>query len=167
MNIDSILEAVPLFGQCMDATERHLLSQSARTIEFAKGEEIIKEGEQGDKLYVIKSGTVSVLTKDRDSETKVAKLRSGQIFGEISLLTGLPRLATVIADDTVELVEITKPMMRDLLRASPKLFDRFASLLQKRQGDLDQVVNDPEYWQRFGHSGENLSSTMRRNFEAG
>ena len=43
MNIDSILEAVPLFGQCMDATERHLLSQSARTIEFAKGEEITQD----------------------------------------------------------------------------------------------------------------------------
>jgi CRP-like cAMP-binding protein len=167
MNIDTILEAVPLFGQCMDATQRHMLSQNARAVEFAQGEEILKEGEQGDKLYVIKSGTVSVITKDNNSETKVAKLRSGQIFGEISLLTGLPRLATIIADDTVELIEITKPMMRDLLRASPKLYDRFASLLQKRQGDLDQIVSDPGFWQRFGHSGENLSSTMRRNFEAG
>lgn len=165
MDVREVLVSVPLFANALDQSGIDQLVEVARVVEFDKGATIIREHEPGTSMYIIRRGSVSVTTTDGTGKSKVANLSQGQIFGEMSLFTGLPRLATVVADDHAELVEITKSMMRDLLASSPKLVGRFASLLQKRQGDLDQIVTDPEFWQRHGQSGENLARIMQRNFD--
>jgi CRP-like cAMP-binding protein len=164
MGIRSSLGAVPLFSDALDAQQLDALASAARMIAFGAGASIIRENDVGRTMYVIASGTVAVSIDDAAGSRPVATLTSGQIFGEISLLTGLPRLGTVVAVTEVKLIEVTKAMLQPILADAPKLYDRMAALLAKRQGDLDQIV-DPAFWSQFGRSRESLSKVMRRNFE--
>ncbi|MCB1486676.1 MAG: cyclic nucleotide-binding domain-containing protein [Bauldia sp.] len=163
MDIRAMLADVPLFGQSLDPAQIDALASRARVVLFETGTRIIQENDSGATMYAIVKGSVSVTVEDTAGKRKVATLGPGQIFGEISLLTGLPRLGTVTANEPVEAVEITRDMLRPILEGAPKLYDRLGHVLQKRQGDLDQIV-DSDFWAQFGRSRENLAKVMRRNF---
>ena len=165
MDIRAMLAEVPLFGQSLDPEQLDALATRAKAVLFETGTRIIHENDSGTTLYAIVRGTVSVTIEDTAGTRRVATLGPGQIFGEISLLTGLPRLGTVTADGPVEAVEISKEMLRPILEGAPKLYERLGHVLQKRQGDLDQIV-DPGFWAQFGRSRDNLAKIMRKNFEA-
>ncbi len=75
---------------------------------YAVGTEIIRQGEAGDKFYLIKQGTVDVVVDDRTAPHRVATLTSGGFFGEAALLTGQPRNATVRAQEEVQLYVLDK-----------------------------------------------------------
>ncbi len=85
---------------------------------FAPGEVIVKEGEASDELFVIHFGQVRV---ERDGEGLLATLGIGQSFGEIAMLTGARRTASVIADDAVSLFQITRREMDRISHDMPAL----------------------------------------------
>jgi CRP-like cAMP-binding protein len=165
MKIRAILGAVPLFAEALEPEQLDALASGARAIAYGAGATIVRGNDLGSSMYVIASGSVAVSIEDAAGRRPVATLTAGQIFGEISLLTGLPRLGTVSAETEVRVIEVTKAMLRPILADSPKLYDRLATLLQKRQGDLDQIV-DPAFWSQSGRSRESLAKAMRRHFEA-
>jgi len=94
-----------------------------RLLEFAPGEEIIRQGDWGgNTFYVTVEGTLDVLVANDEGETKkVAELPAGVSFGEMSVLAGVPRNATILApaNSTATVIEITRPALR-LLRKLPK-----------------------------------------------
>jgi Fe-S-cluster-containing dehydrogenase component/CRP-like cAMP-binding protein len=94
-----------------------------RLLEFAPGEEIIRQGDWGgNTFFVTVGGTLDVLVADDGGETKkVAELPAGVSFGEMSVLAGVPRNATIRVPDnsTATVIEITRPALR-LLRKLPK-----------------------------------------------
>jgi CRP-like cAMP-binding protein len=163
MDTGEFLRTVPFFAEVLDPAELDALAAGARQLGFDAGTTVIREHDAGSSMFVVTKGTLAVTIADGDRERSVASLTAGKIFGEISLLTGLPRLGTVTAEDRVEAIEITKAMMQPILAASPRLYDRLAAMLQKRQGDLDQIL-DPGFWTRYGRSRENLAKVMRRHF---
>lgn len=165
MNIRDILGGVPLFAQSLTPEQLDALAAQANTVAFEAGSAIVTERDSGTTMYVIVDGSVAVTIDDGTGKRSVATLTPGKIFGEISLLTGLPRLGMVTAEGRVEAIEITKAMLQPILAGAPKLFDHLATLLQKRQGDLDQIV-DPGFWKTFDRTRESLSKVMRRNFGA-
>ena len=70
---------------------------------------VVKEGDPGDSLFIIVRGQVRVLTKDANQrEVLLANLGEGEFFGEIALITGKPRTATIITNTTSELLELTR-----------------------------------------------------------
>lgn len=166
MDVRDALGAVPLLADTLQPPQIDALAAHARAVRYEAGSEIIREHDPGTAMFIIVGGKVAVTIDDGAGQRSVATLGPGQIFGEISLLTGQPRLGTVTAEDDVEAIEITRAMLQPILTATPSLFERFATLLQKRQGDLDQIV-DPAFWSRFGRSRESLAKTMRRNFADG
>ncbi|RJQ44427.1 MAG: hypothetical protein C4538_10430 [Nitrospiraceae bacterium] len=87
----------------LEAEKMAVILEKLREQKFAKGENIINQGDKGDIYYIIKSGSVSVLKKNIDDQTgNIAILNEGQGFGEEALLTESPRSATVQAlEDTV------------------------------------------------------------------
>ena len=66
-------------------------------MQYAAGETIVRQGDSGRSLFVVVRGEASVRLAGTDGE--VARLRNGDVFGEMSLLTGEPRTATVLADN--------------------------------------------------------------------
>ncbi len=103
--------------------------------QFAAGDTIFRRGEAGDALYLIVAGAVAVLAGDRADNaesTTLARLAEGQSFGEIALLTGEPRTATVVALTEVELLKIAKEHFDELLDCSPRLRQAVEALNSQR-----------------------------------
>ena len=138
MSAREILESVPFFREALDDKELTLLADHARTHTLAKGETLIAEDRPGHSMFVVVSGELEVTLKG-DSD-RVAKLEKGGIVGEMSLLTGTPRNANVTALTDVEVLEVDKAALANVLWMSTDLVDRFVEMLFRRQGELDRAV---------------------------
>jgi CRP-like cAMP-binding protein len=144
-----LLAAQPLFS-CLDHDQLTRLAAGARTIRFGKGERIIRQGDAGDSMFILSHGTAEVLAEKEDRSWLVATLGAGDCFGEISLLTGEPRSATVIAKFDCEVVEIEKQTIGHLLREHPELADALSeTVVTRRSATAMQLANTPD-------NGENL-----------
>ncbi len=124
------------FLAVLDAQALHLLAQQAQTRVYLPGELVVREGEPGEELFVIINGEADVVIKTGDQTTPVATLKNGQFFGEMSLLTGAPRSATVQAKSQLTVTVIGKPAMSQVLSRSPGLADQFGTILTARQSEL-------------------------------
>ncbi len=109
------------------------LIRSLRKKRAKKGEEIIKQGEIGDKFYLISSGEVSVNVKKGFGNKKVASLGDGDFFGEMALVTELPRMATIIAETPVELFVLYKRDFKKILMKNQKIAGIINDVLSKRR----------------------------------
>jgi len=106
-----MLKRVPLFGSCSSSS----LSQIGRIadeIRLTEGRELISEGAPGRQFFILLAGTADVLRKGR----KIATMRAGDFFGEISLLTDRPATATIKLTEDAALLVITRAGFRRLLR---------------------------------------------------
>jgi putative ABC transport system ATP-binding protein len=109
------------------AEEMDKESQPAGTV-------LIRQGEEGDKFYLLKSGEVEVIVnRGQPEEATVATLRKGQFFGEQALMTGEPRNATVIAKQDVELYTLDKPHFRSAIASSEPFRKELEKILFQRQ----------------------------------
>jgi cAMP-dependent protein kinase regulator len=87
---------------------------------YEKDAVVMKEGEAGDSLFIIVEGSVRVTTKGPgQKEVLLAKLGEGDFFGEVSMLTGRPRTATVVALDVCEFLELTRPDYESIIKKYP------------------------------------------------
>lgn len=132
--IERALKTVPLFDP-LDEIERHVLASSMQRRLFAPGEIIVRQGDEGEELYIVQSGTVGVSV----SGTEVARMSHGNFFGEMSLLTGATRAATVFAVGEVEVYVMGRAVFQRLLTAHPELAEDVSSVLATRQTELEQV----------------------------
>jgi protein phosphatase len=121
------LETIPLFD---GLAKRHLrkLAEEADVVRFRPGRPIVEEGESGEAMYVMLSGTASVVRGRRS----VARLIPGDFFGELSALDGGPRSASVVADTPVEVLRLFRHTLRDLLQTEPALVFRMLEGLARR-----------------------------------
>jgi putative ABC transport system ATP-binding protein len=95
---------------------------------------LIRQGDEGDKFYLIKSGEVEIIVnRGKSDEANVATLKKGQFFGEKSLMTGEPRSATVIARQDVELYTLDKTHFRSAIAASEPFRKELEKILFQRQ----------------------------------
>ena len=114
----SILRAEPLFESLSEEQLDHVV-QEARLKLFGRGEPVIEEGAEGDSMFVMLRGAANVFVSKNGSRIRVATLGEGDCFGEMSLLTGEPRSATVRADGDCYVMEIGKPVMGEIIRQLP------------------------------------------------
>ncbi len=87
---------------------------------FAAGETIIREGEPGEEFFLISDGEVEVIRSDHE----VARLGPGDFFGEVALISGEPRNATVVAEGTVDAYALGKTDFQSALAASQSFRDQ-------------------------------------------
>jgi CRP/FNR family transcriptional regulator, cyclic AMP receptor protein len=119
----------PLF-EVLNEQERAALIEEMELESHEEGSVIISEGDPGDSMYVISSGEVKVYTRGagKSGTVYLAKLGEGDFFGEVSVLTGKPRTATITASQPTELLRLDKEKLDNALAKHPgvrKVLDEF------------------------------------------
>jgi small-conductance mechanosensitive channel/CRP-like cAMP-binding protein len=108
---------------------------------YAAGEPVIRQGDPGDSLFVIMSGRVEVtVLQEGATSVRLATLEEGDYFGEMSLMTGAPRSATVAALVETRLLEVGKESFRRLLAAQPNLVEQLGAALQVRESERARAM---------------------------
>jgi small-conductance mechanosensitive channel/CRP-like cAMP-binding protein len=136
-----ILRGEPVF-ECLSNTQLDDLVKRARLNHFGRGERVIEEGAEGDSMFILLRGTASVSVAKNGASIQVATLNEGDCFGEMSLLTGEKRSATVRADGDCYVMEIGKPIMADVIRDSPGCLEKLSELLAKRKMETEGILKD-------------------------
>jgi CRP/FNR family cyclic AMP-dependent transcriptional regulator len=111
-----LLKSVPLFAGCSKSELRQLAS-STDEVDLREGYVLVREGRPGREFFVLIDGTVRVSAKDK----KVADLSGGDWFGEIALLTKVPRTATVTATSDVRALVLTDRSFRRVVETMPSI----------------------------------------------
>ncbi|MCR9120445.1 MAG: cyclic nucleotide-binding domain-containing protein [bacterium] len=101
--------------------------------EFQANDVIIKQGDEGDKLYLIREGGVTVSMEQNGASRELAKLRDGDFFGETALMFDQPRNATVTADEDVVLYSLGKTEFKSVLGESESFEQEVRKTLFARQ----------------------------------
>lgn len=131
----SALSQIALLRDLSDG-ERAELADSLQRAPFAKGEVMTREGAAAHHLYLISKGQVSVRAQQGSQDREVAQLGPGEYFGEMSLLTGEPRSATVVALSEVECYRLDADAFRKLLERRGDLAEKMAAQLAERRVGL-------------------------------
>lgn len=115
----SLLAEVPLF-QLLDADERAALAQMMEQASIAAGDVIFREGEPGDRMYVVCSGAVELTTTDKLGQKLVLTTAArGDLFGELSLLDQGARNARATVLEAAELLVLDRATLMDFIRRKP------------------------------------------------
>lgn len=122
-----------------------LLAKATPKLKYKTSDVIVKQGDAGDSMFIIIEGVVKViLENDSGSATVLGTKTVGEFFGEMSLLTGASRSATVSATRPVVLYEIRKDSLGQVMKNNPAVLDGLTEILTRRQKDLSDAVKDME-----------------------
>jgi CRP-like cAMP-binding protein/small-conductance mechanosensitive channel len=132
----SALSSVELFSH-LDDNERRDLAQAARRTPFGRAEVITRQGAQANWLYVLTKGEVEVRISSSEGDRRVAVLKAPSFFGEMALMTGQPREATVVALSEVECLRVDKADFQQILVRRPAIANRISEILAARRVELD------------------------------
>jgi small-conductance mechanosensitive channel len=121
----------------LSRTAHETIANAARIHVFSRGETIIGLGAEGDSMFIVHEGTVSV----RVDDAEVARLQPGDFFGEMALLTGERRTADVIALTDVVAVEIAKDALEPVLD-DPAIAAAISAKVAERRGSLDSALSE-------------------------
>ncbi len=137
-----LIAGAPVF-RAMSRQELALLISGARRLELGPHERFVVQGSQGSSLFVVVDGAVEVLVRGDDGDdAAVATLERGAIVGEMSLLTGAARAATVRAVDGATVYEIGSLQYEPIMRARPELADTIADEVTARMAQQPAVVKE-------------------------
>jgi small-conductance mechanosensitive channel/CRP-like cAMP-binding protein len=119
------------------------LASLSRTLPFMPGEAIIRQGDPGSALYIVQRGEVAVVVgrTETHSIAELARLGPGEFFGEMSLMTGANRTATVRAFTDCELVEVDKDAFHTVIASEPRFVEPITRVLAERQLALEENLN--------------------------
>ena len=132
-----------LFSDVLSPAQLDDLAAQCRPRTFRARSILMSQGDFGASMFGILDGVVSVSFVDPHArETAVATLSAGQVVGEMALLTGERRTATVTARTDVVALEITKPAVERIFEKAPDLVESFAATLAIRRAMLDQIAAD-------------------------
>jgi small-conductance mechanosensitive channel/CRP-like cAMP-binding protein len=137
----SILRSDPLFQCLSDAQIDNLVKQSALN-HFGRGERVIEEGAEGDSMFILLRGSAQVSISKNGSTIPVATLSAGDCFGEMSLLTGERRSATVRAERDCYVMEIGKAVMGEVIREAPECLRQLSEILAARKMETEGIVKE-------------------------
>ena len=137
----AILRGDRLF-QCLPDSQLENLLKNSKLDYFGRGEAVIEEGAEGESLFILLRGTAHVTVVKQGTSVRVGGLRPGDCFGEMSLLTGERRSATVRAEGDCYVMEISKPVMAEVVRDSPQCLEQLSELLARRKMENEGILKD-------------------------
>jgi small-conductance mechanosensitive channel/CRP-like cAMP-binding protein len=119
------------------------LSQLAEHLQpapYLAGDTLVRQGAEAIRLYIIVEGRADVVVQnDLGERAKLAELGPGDFFGEMGLLTGEPRTATVIARTAMLVYRLDKESFRELIVSRPDVAEQISTILAKRRSELEAI----------------------------
>jgi small-conductance mechanosensitive channel/CRP-like cAMP-binding protein len=139
----AILNRIPLFN-ILNAEEINHFAANLQKLLYKEGETIVKQGDLGDTMFIIVEGLLDVFNDLHESthKVKVAQMIGGQFFGEMSLLTGQARSATVIAATDTMLYAISTDIISPLIKKKPDLAKQFSKIVAERSLRTSKAMED-------------------------
>ncbi|HEY6000215.1 MAG TPA: mechanosensitive ion channel family protein [bacterium] len=137
------LRCVDIFEALSD-DERLALAARLRPQLFGAGETVIRQGDRGDSLFLVTRGRVEVRVASAGQETVVSTLGPGSFFGEMSLLTGDPRTATVVVLEGAEVVAVGREDFRHIAAANPRVLEEMTRIVTARRSRLAESIRESE-----------------------
>ncbi|MDB5411057.1 MAG: hypothetical protein JWL84_5969 [Rhodospirillales bacterium] len=128
----ALLAKVTILGTLTDE-ERHLLARAMAPRVIAAGTELIRQGAQGASMFILAEGLLEVWLSDAGRSVKLATIQPGEFAGEMSLLTGEARSASILAGSEALLYELTAESLLPVLAARPELFEAISELVALRR----------------------------------
>jgi len=131
--VDTLLKISPLFSG-MDEADRREVIKRFESVQLDTGDVIIREGDEGKALYMVKHGAIQVSKKHPETgeEIKLAVLREGDFFGEISLLQNVPTTADCTALVPTDLFRLPKPAFQELVMMNPQILEKVSTTADER-----------------------------------
>lgn len=150
------LKQIPLFAHLKD-TQLKEIAERCTTVQFKKGATVFHKTDMSTELYIVNSGTVkAVLTDDEGDEMVLARFEKGAFFGELSLLDGKGRSATIVADADAELSVLSKETFFQLMNKDAKIAIGLMATLVDRLRKADEMIESLA----FQEVGERLVRTL-------
>jgi small-conductance mechanosensitive channel len=160
---------IELFHPLADEEKRRLAAR-LRSALFVRGEVMTHQGDEAHWLYVIVEGEATVQVKIEGRSEQVAVLSSGDYFGEMGMMTGEARSATVIARTDVRCYRLDKEAFHDIIHERPEIAEDMSRTLAKRRVELEAVreaLTEDLIHQRMQHAQHALSQRIRDFFKLG
>jgi small-conductance mechanosensitive channel/CRP-like cAMP-binding protein len=160
------------FLEALTSEQLERLASESVSVPYPTRGAVVRQGDEGDSLFLVGSGRVevSVRAPGGGAERTLATLGPGDYFGEMSLLTGAPRSATIRAVEETSLVILQKEALRPLLLADPTVLERLSKTLARRQAERDDAISraaTAEYEGPGADRASQLLTRMRRFFGLG
>jgi CRP-like cAMP-binding protein len=153
------LKNIPLFSFVSDE-DLELIAEKLELRYFPANTQLIEEGDPGDCLYLIKNGRVKVFAKHEDLKQEIilSYLDAGDHFGEMSLISGEPRSASVVSVSDIEVWELNRSVFDSLIMNNPNITLTLTHLLTQRlkEANIARKESEEYYEQKFMPHG-NLS----------
>lgn len=132
---EEALAAVPLFSQ-LPRKDLTRLSRAVVQRGYKKGETIVKEGEQAVAFFIVTKGRVDITTGGAKKQ-KIAEIGPGGVFGEMALLDGGPRAATVIAKEDSDCLVLSRWDFVAELRTNPQMAVAMLPIISRRLREVE------------------------------
>jgi len=132
------LRLIDLFCTLTEGELRKICDQMKPQL-LVSGIPVVRQGEMGDSLYIVHEGLLKVTIENDHGATEVGRVRPGQFFGEMSLMTGAPRSATVTPMVDSKAYEISREVLAPILRDRPEVAALMSEVLAERQ-----IANAPK-----------------------
>lgn len=123
---------LPIFAP-LSEEETEKLARGCYVRVFAPGESIVRMGQEGNSMFVIVRGSVKVQIPENGQQKTLNTLKENDFFGEMSLLTGQPRSATVVAVEETEVLQIRKQALKPIFENNPQLVQAIVEIIDERK----------------------------------
>ncbi|MDH3530566.1 MAG: cyclic nucleotide-binding domain-containing protein, partial [Acidobacteriota bacterium] len=137
--INSISIFAPLSNE-----ETKRISNSCFVRVFAPSEPIIQAGQSGNSMFIIHRGQVNIQVNENGRPRVIATLKAGEFFGEMSLFSGEPRTADVVAETETKVIEISKVLMKPIFESNPEVVRVIGEIIEERREMLEQVQQEKQ-----------------------
>lgn len=128
------------FFQLLEEEQIDRILRNSHAVRFGRGERVIEQGADGQSMFLPLAGEADVYVHTSGLETKVATLKTGDYCGEMSLLTGEPRSATVVARTDCEMCEVHKSVLGVILQENEALVRKLGEILAHRRMENEGIL---------------------------
>lgn len=161
------LRHVELFHTLTDE-ERRALADRLTVAPFVRGEAMTRQGAEAHWLYILTEGQAEIrVAIDGNLSKKVATLHAGDFFGEMGLMLGEPRMATVIAETNAQCYRLDKKSFQDIMQSRPEIAEDISHVLARRRVELEAVregLNEEAKLKRMSRTQGDLLKRIRDFF---
>lgn len=164
-HLQSRLDALRKVDLFRASAEDELLAiaEKLKYAPFAKGDVITRQGDVAHWLYIIAEGEAEVYLEVPDQEKRLLNtLHPGHFFGEMGLMTGAPRTATVIAASDAECYKLDKEAFQEFLHKRPELAEEISHVLVSRRYGLDSIQQDMDETARVNQMAQQHQDVLGR-----